>query len=121
MLNARFRWPATLSRFTVWLCGVSIIDGNLRVTTTPGVARKFLKPSRVQIQGTWRDMDRTPSRRRLKMFFARYSKPIAKPFLSLMALPLIVWRSAVFVHGTTAFFVTDIHTLNRTNAMLLVS
>ena len=103
------------------LCGVSIIDGNLRVTTTLGVARKFLKPSRVQTQGTWPDMDQTPSRRRLKMFFARYSKPTAKLFSSSMALPLIAWRSAVFVHGITAFFVTDIHTLNRTNAMPLVS
>ena len=27
----------------MWACGVSIIDDSLRVTTTPGVARKFLK------------------------------------------------------------------------------
>ena len=53
----------------MWACGVSIIDDSLQVTTTPGVARKFLKRCRIQIRGTLSVTGRTQLRRKAKEAF----------------------------------------------------
>ena len=118
LLNERFRWRATLSRFLLWKCGVSIIGDNLRVITTPGVARKFSQRLRMQILGMWRVTDQTPSPPRQRKFSALYSKPIAKPFSCPTAPRQIAWPSGVFVRGTTVFCATAIPTSNPMNAML---
>jgi hypothetical protein len=52
------------------------------------------------------------------MLSESYSKPIAKSFSYLVALPQTAWQSAVFVRGTTVFSAIDIHTSNPMNAML---